>query len=92
MLNQVKVGDTIITSGPTGNFYRVPCVHGKRLVFIAGGSGITPFLSMLQTDYEKQDTILGNLKLWESLDAVYEKKWKYRRSVTYPIGDITLSI
>lgn len=53
MLNDIKVGDTITSSGPSGSFYRIPCVHGKRLVFIAGGSGITPFMSMLQNDFEK---------------------------------------
>lgn len=53
MLDDVKVGYTIISSGPSGTFYRLPCIHGKRLVFIAGGSGITPFMSMLQTDYDK---------------------------------------
>lgn len=55
LLDHVQVGDTLSSSAPTGTFYRVPCVHGKRLVFIAGGSGITPFMSMLQTDFEKQD-------------------------------------
>ena len=55
MLDDVKVGDTVTSSGPSGTFYRLPCVHGKRLVFIAGGSGITPFLSMLQTDADKLD-------------------------------------
>lgn len=55
MLDDVKVGDAVTSSGPSGTFYRLPCVHGKRLVFIAGGSGITPFLSMLQTDADKLD-------------------------------------
>ena len=55
ILDDVKVGDTVTSSGPSGTFYRLPCVHGKRLVFIAGGSGITPFLSMLQTDADKLD-------------------------------------
>lgn len=55
MLDVVKLGDTIRSSGPAGTFYRLPIVHGKRLVFIAGGSGITPFLSMLETDADKLD-------------------------------------
>ena len=53
MLDDLRLGDSVTTSGPSGTFYRLPCVHGKRLVFIAGGSGITPFLSMLQTDADK---------------------------------------
>lgn len=55
MLDDVKVGDTITSSGPAGTFYRLPCVHGRRCVFIAGGSGITPFMSMLRTDRSKLD-------------------------------------
>ncbi|MEE9911037.1 MAG: FAD-dependent oxidoreductase [Deltaproteobacteria bacterium] len=53
LLKKLKVGDLLTSSGPTGHFYRMPLVHGKKLVFIAGGSGITPFMSMLQTDFDK---------------------------------------
>ncbi len=53
LLKKLKVGDVLTSSGPAGNFYRIPDVQGKRLVFIAGGSGITPFMSMLQTDSAK---------------------------------------
>lgn len=53
-LDRVKVGDIIETSGPAGRFYYQPPVHGNNYVFIAGGSGITPFLSMIReaTDCE----------------------------------------
>ena len=53
LLNTLKVGDTLISSGPQGQFYQFPFVHGKKLCFIAGGSGITPFMSMLQTDADR---------------------------------------
>jgi ferredoxin-NADP reductase len=52
LLTQLKVGDVLRSSGPTGNFTHFSAAHGNRLVFIAGGSGITPFKSMLETDYE----------------------------------------
>lgn len=48
MLDQVKKGDTLKSSGPSGNFYHNPIFHKKRSVFIAGGSGITPFMSMIR--------------------------------------------
>ncbi|MBN2538418.1 MAG: iron-sulfur cluster-binding domain-containing protein, partial [Deltaproteobacteria bacterium] len=35
-------------SGPAGNFYFNPLVHEKTMVCIAGGSGITPFMSMIR--------------------------------------------
>ncbi|MGE5380148.1 MAG: ferredoxin reductase, partial [Methylocystaceae bacterium] len=48
LLDQVTVGDSFESGGPTGNFYYNPLFHGNNLVFIAGGSGITPFMSMIR--------------------------------------------
>ena len=48
LLDDVKRGDSIRTSAPSGSFYYNPLFHGKRSVFIAGGSGITPFMSMIR--------------------------------------------
>ena len=48
LLDEVKRGDTLISSGPTGNFYFNPLLHKKTMVCIAGGSGITPFMSMIR--------------------------------------------
>lgn len=45
----MSVDDTLITSGPLGNFYHHPLFHGKKLVFLAGGTGISPFMSMIRT-------------------------------------------
>lgn len=47
-LDKVKVGDEFDAASPKGNFYYNPVIHGKDLVFIAGGSGITPFLSIIR--------------------------------------------
>ncbi len=48
LLDEVKRGDTLTSSGPAGNFYFNPLVHQKTMVCIAGGSGITPFMSMIR--------------------------------------------
>ncbi|MCX7680119.1 MAG: FAD-binding oxidoreductase [Spirochaetes bacterium] len=48
LLDEVTIGDEVVTSGPCGNFFYNPIVHGRELVFIAGGSGITPFMSMIR--------------------------------------------
>jgi len=48
LLDEVKRGDTLISSGPAGNFYFNPLIHKKTMVCIAGGSGITPFMSMIR--------------------------------------------
>ena len=51
--DNLKVGDTVVTSGPQGQFYRFPALVGKKLCYVAGGSGITPFMSMLQSDADR---------------------------------------
>jgi ferredoxin-NADP reductase len=48
LLDGVNRGDTVISSGPAGNFYFNPLVHKETMVCIAGGSGITPFMSMIR--------------------------------------------
>ncbi len=46
ILDNWKVGDEIIVSGPEGNFYYEPLRDEKHVIGLAGGCGITPFLSM----------------------------------------------
>jgi ferredoxin-NADP reductase len=48
LLDAVKAGDLLESTGPVGNFYYQPLSHGSDLVFLAGGSGITPFMSMIR--------------------------------------------
>ncbi|MCT4542332.1 MAG: FAD-binding oxidoreductase [Vallitalea sp.] len=47
-LDEVKVGDTFEGKGPAGNFYYNPLFHLNNQVFLAGGSGVTPFMSMIR--------------------------------------------
>jgi glycine betaine catabolism B len=46
LLDAVKVGETFSANGPAGVFRYQPVFHSKKSLFLAGGSGITPFLSM----------------------------------------------
>ena len=48
LLDNVKKGDTFESSGPSGTFVYNPIVHDSTMVCIAGGSGITPFMSMIR--------------------------------------------
>jgi glycine betaine catabolism B len=48
LLNQVRVGDELETTGPAGHFYHEPLIDGDDLVFLAGGSGITPFMGIIR--------------------------------------------
>ena len=46
MCHIAKVGDKISSTTPSGVFRYQPVFHSKKSLFLAGGSGITPFLSM----------------------------------------------
>lgn len=48
LLDKVKVGDVLESTGPAGHLYYNPLFHGRDLVFLAGGSGITPLASMIR--------------------------------------------
>ncbi len=46
ILDTWKVGDSVVTSGPEGNFTYEPLRDPKHILGLAGGSGITPFYSL----------------------------------------------
>jgi ferredoxin-NADP reductase len=48
LLDHASAGQTYESTGPMGNFFYNPLYHGDDLVFLAGGSGITPAYSMIQ--------------------------------------------
>ena len=48
LLDEIKTGDELESSGPVGHFHHNPLFHDRTAVCIAGGSGITPFRSMIR--------------------------------------------
>ncbi len=44
----LRPGDELDTTGPEGHFYVEPLIDGDHLVFLAGGTGITPFASIIR--------------------------------------------
>jgi len=48
LLDKVKVGDEFESTGPAGEFHYNPIFHGDDLLMLAGGSGITPIMSMIR--------------------------------------------
>ncbi|MBU0735814.1 MAG: hypothetical protein KKG10_16900, partial [Proteobacteria bacterium] len=52
LLDEVKRGDLLESSGPSGHFYVNPLFHDTTLVCLAGGSGVTPFMSMIREAVE----------------------------------------
>jgi phytoene dehydrogenase-like protein/ferredoxin-NADP reductase len=55
LLDTVKPGDFLEATGPHGTFYYEPLMDSDDLVFLAGGCGVTPFMSIIrETVKEKQ--------------------------------------
>lgn len=46
ILNNFKVGDKVTASAPEGHFYYEELRDSANVIALAGGSGVTPFLSM----------------------------------------------
>jgi len=61
LLDRVKPGNTFQSTGPSGSFYYEPLLDGSELVFLAGGSGITPFMSIIRETVERK--LLVNIHL-----------------------------
>jgi len=52
LLDHVKQGQQFLSTSPMGTFYHNPIFHGQDLVFLAGGSGIAPAMSMLKNVFD----------------------------------------
>jgi ferredoxin-NADP reductase len=75
----VKPGNYLQSSGPEGHFYHNPLFHDRAMVCLAGGSGITPFMSMVREIVEcglDREVFLfyGNRTLEE---AVFHEQLRY---------------
>jgi ferredoxin-NADP reductase len=71
LLNEVQVGDELETTGPTGNFYHEPLIDGDDLVFLAGGSGITPFMSIIRDAIHHDRPPFGELRTPLKIHLLY---------------------
>jgi ferredoxin-NADP reductase len=49
LLNEVDSGQQFSATSPMGTFYYNPIIHGKKLVFLAGGSGGAPARAMIES-------------------------------------------
>lgn len=58
----LELGDSVESSGPVGHFYHEALIDGDNLVFLAGGSGITPFMAMLR-DFDASGAFESGLRV-----------------------------
>lgn len=70
-IKNLKPGQTVYVDGPFGHFSIDRHAHAEQFVFIAGGVGITPLMSMLRTMNERRDlrpvTLLYANRDWEGV-------------------------
>jgi glycine betaine catabolism B len=80
LIDTVAAGDSLTTTGPMGTFHHNPLFHGSDVVFLAGGSGVAPAMSMIREIVDqKLDRRLhllhgsrdqGDVIFRDSLDAI----------------------
>ena len=88
ILSELKVGDSLLSSGPQGFFYYEKLRDEKHVIGLAGGSGITPFLSLasaIRDGIEDFDLTLlygsrdeANILFREELDAIAAECPKFK--------------
>jgi predicted ferric reductase len=86
-LRRLKVGDTVYVDGPHGSFTleRNP---GMGYVFVAGGVGVTPFLSMLSTLADQGD----QRPIWLFLGNRHEDQVTGVRQLARLAGRVNLTV
>lgn len=48
LVDTAEIGQVLTTTGPMGTFHHNPLFHGNDVVFLAGGSGVAPAMSMIR--------------------------------------------
>ncbi len=76
MLDEIKVGDKIDISRPAGDFGYNPIIDEENVIAVAGGSGITPFMSLayaiLDGIYNCNLTVFYSVRKYE--DIIFKKE------------------
>ena len=74
-LHQVSPGDRIYIRGPYGNSFPLEQVNGKDLYFIAGGVGLPPLRSVINSVFAKRSSF-GKIKILYGVKAPDELCFK----------------
>jgi phytoene dehydrogenase-like protein/ferredoxin-NADP reductase len=78
LLDKVKKGDSFESTGPGGYFYHEPLIDSTDLVFLAGGSGAAPFMSIIREAVEKKSGLNIHLIYGSRnpADIIFDKELK----------------
>ena len=100
-LDEVKIGDEFKANSPAGHFHFNPVFHYNTSVFLAGGSGITPFYSMiteiLESGMDREIHLIYGCRNEEvaifhkELQALANKHRNFNYSLVLSDSDITCS-
>lgn len=79
LLDELKIGDDVLITGPMGENFMFSEFPSRKIVMISGGSGITPFISLLRYASMKrlpyEFTVLNGNKTYE--DIIYREELDY---------------
>ena len=91
-IQSLKPGDKVFVDGPYGSFSIDRYPEAKNFVFIPGGIGVTPIMSMLRTMADRNDQrpvkLFYNNQTWEAVtfrEEVKELQKKLNIEVIYTI-------
>lgn len=79
LLFNSQVGDVFTVEEPFGNFIYNPLIHGQKLLFLAKGIGITPFISMIKQKVEMVD---NKQKILLLVNAGEQEKMPYFKELS----------
>lgn len=89
LTEEARIGDVFDFTGPAGCFYYEPLVDSDKIVFLAGGSGITPFMSIIREIVETDSDIEVQLVYGcRKIDDIIFKRELQEISDNYPNIDV----
>ncbi|MGV8176272.1 MAG: ferredoxin--NADP reductase [Candidatus Bilamarchaeaceae archaeon] len=78
--DKLKAGDKICVEGPLGHFTIPP--EAKKVCFIAGGTGIAPFIGMLRHAEGRKLDAVGIFSFRTKADIIYNEELRGRKGKT----------
>ena len=75
-LKKLKINNKVKVLGPYGNFYLKNMDEKKKYLFIASGTGISPFMSLIKTHPKLSYNLYHGIRLYEDMiDEVSENQY-----------------